>query len=70
MDVLGGLCLIIGGATISTPEGVAAASDVYKGKIVDLLEWEPVVNNKKYDRYTNDLWEYVQQFNHPLNVSK
>jgi len=52
--------------------GRAYARDGYQWQaIVDLLEWAPVVNNPKYDRYTNDLWEYAQLFNYPLEaVSK
>ena len=51
--------------------GRAYARDGYPWQaIVDLLEWAPIVNNPKYDRYTNDLWEYAQGFNYPLNVSK
>jgi hypothetical protein len=52
------------------PAARAYARDGYKfNTIVDLLKWEDVVTNSQYDRYTNNVWEYAQQFNHPI-ISK
>ena len=51
--------------------GRAYARDGYRWEtIVDLLGWEPVVNNSTYDRYTNDVWEQVARFQSPVKGSK